>query len=169
MDATSENSEQRSFRLKLGLTRDGRDLDECTLLQDDLGEDTLRQQTPISTHEESGSSGLPRFVFTVGDNTTREQAMLTRWIQIHHETEPLQLPQQRMTKHAGSRGKKRQLLQPRLGTLLRIYIRAHQITIAAAIVAEFPPLFVEGEQIFSGRSKRCRSTGPRSMQHHSRI
>jgi hypothetical protein len=69
MDTSSEDSEQRSLRFKLGLTRDGHDLDEFTMPQDDPDEDLLHHVTPTSTHEESDSSGRPRYVFTVGDNT----------------------------------------------------------------------------------------------------
>jgi hypothetical protein len=69
MDALSENSEQRSLSLKLGLTRDGRDLDEVTKPQDDLDKDMLHHLTPTLPREDSDSLGWPRFVLTVGDNT----------------------------------------------------------------------------------------------------
>jgi hypothetical protein len=69
MDTSSENSEQWSLRCKLGITRNGRDLDEFTKLQDDLDEDMLHHLTPTSTHEDWDSAGQPQFVLTAGDNT----------------------------------------------------------------------------------------------------
>jgi hypothetical protein len=69
MDTSSENSEQRSLRHKLGITRDEHDLDEFTILPDDLDEDLPRHRTPTLTREDSDSSGHPQFVLTVGDNT----------------------------------------------------------------------------------------------------
>jgi hypothetical protein len=68
MDASFENSEQRCLRRKLGLTWEGLDEDEVAKPQEDIDEDALHHLIPTSLHEDSDSSGQPRFVFQVGDD-----------------------------------------------------------------------------------------------------